>query len=233
MRRTIALFTVLLLTACSEGGNAPSRSDLESFKDEAAVFAIRTLADAGLMDPHSDAYDYKRITTISSGWVVSFDADDCRSVTAAGEGSCRSRGSAIVQVALEDGIFKVTALYGPWPQGIRPSLLGIQGRPHQEDPHLEYLPAHVWGAPAITRIEAIDLYVGSIPAPGSAACTPHLKTAGGRTLDGHTSNLPLPQTEGARSGGFFSGPIVGARGLSGRGYIDCTEPSRATHQTDE
>lgn len=77
MKRLAVLVSTALIFGVVPRVAQASHESLHPVTQQAATFALRAIAHAGLFDPLGDYYDYQEITSSDERWVVSFVASHC------------------------------------------------------------------------------------------------------------------------------------------------------------
>lgn len=204
--------------------------------DRAAVFAIRAVASAGLLDPLGYHYGFTSVEAAGDEWEVGFGSNRC-GIWGEGEErveTCRplsgedDRGNAIedswLTVHLEGGAWTVTAATGNFPAGTRDDLLGFSQPDLAEDPHWEYPTVRldepeVEGGLAATgglEVRGSMLWVGPIPFDGPGTRCQLI----GLDHNGHVVYRDVPHYQKAameeweRRGGLHGTGVPGDRDIT-------------------
>jgi hypothetical protein len=220
-------------------------------QDQAAVFAVRAIANTGLLDPLGDYYHYREIEKKGKSWVVGFGASTCLPTTCKPKsGEEDELGFAPVDAWLhvtKDGeTWSVVDASGNFSPGDTRILISFTYNQRQEVPHVEYPTVRV-DEPIGSDddggldIRAAGLWVGPIPSdvPGSV-CTLRGFDAGGKTVyEGVPMWEDAAREESMRSGWLFGTGIPGDAGaetaaidcvpFEGRGWYTETEPQVEAH----
>lgn len=99
-----------------------------------ATFAVRAVAQAGLLNPLGDLHDYQGVESAQSGWVVNFDAFVCDATT------CDSNpgGNSQLTVELQGDTLVVAEASGPFGEDTRQKLLSYREQVTSEEVGLQF-----------------------------------------------------------------------------------------------
>lgn len=190
---------------------APSRPAPEDMDAEATTFALRAIADAGLMNSFGDFYAYRSTEPLGDGWRVAFAPLQCspppseRCEDAPGE-------DARLDVGVDASDWVVEVAAGPMGEEQRARLLAFRRPAVATDPHPEFGPVGL-AEPSDARAEGEGLQVsvaiywaGPLPDPRTTfAC--YLRAydeAGNAIYDSQASAYESPPSESSRTGGSLS-----------------------------
>ncbi len=188
----------------------------------AATFALRAIAQAGLMDPLGSFYGYEGIERQEDEWVVWFASSECvRTETtetchaAAGEdelGNPQPDTRLSVGVG-DDGNLRVVSVErssGPVPEDNRERLLAYSEWPDPVDPHPEFAPIPVTkGDPAADGdsliYRAASYWAGPIPEQRTTfGCFARAFDEGDQVVyESHAFTFESPEGDSRRNGGVL------------------------------
>lgn len=207
----------------AERRDAPSNSGTPGqfgvTEEAAATFAIRAIAGVGLLDPTGEFYDYKSIEKRDTGWVVTFDAEDCSGSLETGACSDGPDTHGQVHVALQGEVLSITQTTGPFAEAVEHDLLEYHSAaPTPQEPHFEYPYVEIVDlGDGETGILGSYVWTGPIPYGQSedvaGGCEGYVSTKQGelvfKGVASSTSELKLdvPDTEELRSGGISGVPL--------------------------
>jgi hypothetical protein len=148
-----------------------SHEALAPVTQQAATFALRAIAQAGLFDPLGDYYDYQEITATDERWVVSFVAGHCyRNEQVETCDPYQGRSDHLVpdawlEITERDGSFVVTNAFGRFSDEDRDQLLSYSEPSSPEPGHKEYLTVRVDPSQSEEGVEirAADIWAGVLP----------------------------------------------------------------------
>ncbi len=152
-----------------------------------ATFAIRAIADAGLLDPTGDFYDYKSIEPTEGNWVATFDAKDCHGSLRSGACSEGPVANAQLHITSAGDALDITEATGPFDEEAKQKLLRYEGSDMSpQEPHFEYPYVEVVEFDEGERgILGSDIWTGPIPygLPGGAGgCNGYLFNKQGEVI---------------------------------------------------
>ncbi|MBA3423795.1 MAG: hypothetical protein H0W55_13405 [Actinobacteria bacterium] len=164
-----------------------------------ASFAVRAIADAGLLDPKGTFNDYKGVEEATGGWQVNFDAFVCGSATC----EPNSDGDTQLSVQVENGVLSIYDATGPLPDDATQRLLDFKEEPTPEGVDLQF--------PFLRISDSLDegvsviaspVWTGPIPARAALQvdCRLNILNEGGAVVFDRLLDEPLPQTEEQRAG---------------------------------
>ena len=143
MRRVASILVIAALA-----GGTPSLvkagDALPPESQQVATFAVRDIAQAGLLDPLGDYYSYETVSQNDTEWVVSFVASHCYQNDEietcdpyqGREGELEP--DAWLEVAESDGAFEVTGAFGRFSDDQRDAVMGYSEPADLEEAHALY-----------------------------------------------------------------------------------------------
>lgn len=210
--------------------------------DQAAVFAIRALASAGLMDPLGLLYTFTRVTADDGDWLVAFGGGRC-GVYEEAEGrveTCKpltgedrlgnAKEDSWLRVAASQGSWNVVSVDGNFPEKARGELLAFSLPDVVEDPHWEY-PTVTVDEPSAERggadgeglqVRGVKAWVGPIPygGPGTRCQLIGLDANGEVVFTDFSHYEPAAREEWERRGSILSTGMPGGLEIVGA-RMDC------------
>ncbi|HVF53753.1 MAG TPA: hypothetical protein VNC78_09140 [Actinomycetota bacterium] len=209
--------------------------------DQAAVFAIRAVAAAGLLDPLGYLYTFTSITETPEAWRVGFGGGRC-GVWEEPEGrveTCKPlsgrdqlgnpKEDSWLTVSLTDGGWRVDAVEGRFVDSSHETLRGFSLPQVDEDPHWEYpvVRADADGdggvaEPGGVTIRAASLWVGPIPydGPGSVCRLIGVDAEGNIVHRDHPRYEAAARQEWQRRGGLMAAGLPADLGIRSA-RMDC------------
>jgi hypothetical protein len=230
MRRVaVALISVAFVNALLVPAGA-ARDPLDPLTQQAATFAIRAIAHAGLLDPLGEYYSYETIFAGEDGWVVSFVASHCYQNDRVE--TCdpyQGRGEdlepdAWVEISDADGAFEITDAFGRFSDEQRDHVAGYSESSELEEGHAAFPTVRL--DPARNEegyyIRAAGMWAGVLPARGriSTLCRPEVLDADGNVVWSDERRYAY----GSRGERDRSGWIVGTGALK----LDSASSARMT-----
>ncbi|MGI8621352.1 MAG: hypothetical protein ACR2LD_06085 [Actinomycetota bacterium] len=166
-----------------------------------ATFAVRAVAQAGVLNPAGDFSDYKSVESIQNGWVANFDAFICGTATC----DPNPGGNSQLTIEVRGDTLVVTEASGPIGDDALQSLLSYREQVTSEEVGLQFPFLRIGGSPDEgTSILASPLWTGPIPASGvQMECHLSVKDNDGVVVFERTLVEPLPQREEMRAGTKF------------------------------
>ena len=177
--------------------------------DQVAVFANRAMADADLVDATGRLFDYRSTKkTASETWSVYFGASSCSGLPKDWQIACHGPVGVSLEVTLDqERILRISRTMGPLDEAVRSRLLGYEAvAPPLDHPQWEGLSVAVSDFQGGAGVEAVPLWVGTIPAPDAAVssrCSAEVEIETGETVRSEVSNRPPPTREEMRSGSIW------------------------------
>jgi hypothetical protein len=243
MKRLAALVSVALIVAVLPPAARASHEPLDPMTQQAATFALRAIAQAGLFDPLGDYYDYREITSSDDRWVVSFVASHCyRNEQLETCDPYQGRSDHLVpdawlEIAERDSSFVVTSAFGRFDEEDRKQLLSYSEPSSPEPGHQEYLTVRVDPAQSEGGVEirAADIWAGVLPDDESlwSICLAEILDASGNVIWTARSRLAhVARGEAFRSGGLlYMGAMEVAPEDAASARISCENFSGETWRT--
>ncbi|HVF52374.1 MAG TPA: hypothetical protein VNC78_02080 [Actinomycetota bacterium] len=178
------------------------------------TFALRAVAQAGLMDPLGDFFEYKGINNTPDGWRVTFASSTCyrRDGGETCEPNARedAHGNAMADshfdVVLVDGFLRVVSTEGPLDAQQEAEVAEYAEAPTPVDPHPEFAPVRFTNEGRETLVRLTYYWAGEITEARSAWACSLVKT----DADGDTEpaafalGVESPPDEEWRLGGVIS-----------------------------
>jgi len=208
-------------------------------EERVAIFGIRAVASAGLLDPLGDLWAYgevKLITTDYAGnpvWGIRFSAAECFRTTQLE--TCRRRGKAELHVVRRAGKLSVRRIHGPADRQHERSLLAYtepweQPHPYRwEFPNIRIdreLKGSAWG------VRVSPLWTGPMPPPVrpyGSVCRLQVRDEAGNILWETPDSRPIVfdvREEEFRGGGGFYVEGIRLDEDPAEADFECTEPGR-------
>lgn len=163
-----------------------------------ATFAVRNMAQAGLLNPVGRFTDYQSVDDGDGNWVASFKFSTCDDTT-----TCTGEQSARLTVVVDNGKLRATEANGPFTEEERERLLAYRESPDDEDIRLEFPFVHFRQSPdEQTTVIASPLWTGPIPSGAATRVECDLKVFddNGNVIFERTLDEPLPNSEEMRAG---------------------------------
>ncbi len=221
-----------MAVAVAVGSLAPARASLppDDLTDQAATFAIRAVAHAGLLDPLGQYYGYEAIVPYEDRWVVAFRTATCyrdeRVETCDPNAGSREEPveDAWLEVAVEDDHFVATDAFGRFTGAQEDAVRSYSEPAAVEETHLEFPTVRVdpsrrgdgWD------VRAVDLWAGPLPARGVwSVCTPVLYGSGDEPLWRGERFALAARGESMRSGGIFGTGSIEVDEEPARAAMEC------------
>jgi len=233
MKRLAALVSVALILAALPPAAHASHEPLEPVTQQAATFALRAIAQAGLFDPLGDYYDYQEITHPGDRWVVSFVAMHCyRNERIETCDPYQGRDSfnvpdAWLEIAELDGSFVITNAFGRFSDEDRDELASYSEPSTPEPGHQEYLTVRVDPSQSEGGVEirAANIWAGVLPEDDNlwSICRAEILDAEGNVIwTARARHAQKERGEPFRSGGLvYMGAMEVAPGDAASARITC------------
>lgn len=226
MATLVVLLVSTLLAPASAG--LPEGDDLT---DQAATFAIRGIAEAGLLDPLGQYYGYDGILRFEDRWVIAFrsgtcyrneEVETCDPNTGTREAQ---HTDAWLEIAIEDDSFIVSDAFGRFTAEQESELRAYREPATIEPTHLEFPTVRLdrsihdegW------EIRGADLWAGPLYVPGVwSVCTPTIYDAADNVLwTGRAIAFSTRRGEYFRSNGLFGTGVEHVEGEPARADMAC------------
>lgn len=137
--------------------------------DAAATFAIRSVADAGLIDPLGLTWDYMGIQGGDDLWTATFEVIQCEAQEErrwVKSEICQRTGELVdITVGLDNGLLEVTGVSENTTAGERSRLLGRNAEQVMEPAHYEDLVVRMSTLKGAPLANGWSMWTGPIPAP--------------------------------------------------------------------
>lgn len=242
MKRTAVAAALVLVFSVAPAARA-DHVPLDPSSQQAATFALRAIAQAGLFDPIGDYYDYREITQHGERWVASFVASRCyRNEQVETCDPYQGRSDHVVPDAwLEidevDGKFVVTNTFGRFNEEDRSELLSYTEPSTPQPGQHQYLTVRLDPARGEEGVEirAADIWAGVLPEGDDlwSICFPEILDADGNVIWADQRRYAQhSRGEAFRSGGLtFIGAIEVEGAASAR--MNCEEFEGETWRATE
>jgi hypothetical protein len=195
--------------------------------ERVAAYSVRAVAQADLLQPYGQFYDYKSVERADTGWYVNFVAAECfRTVQVETCNRIAQGNPPRLHVELVGNRFAIIQAEGPMNAEQRARLLAYTEEANEEPVGWEFPAVALKDSlsdKATTDVKASGLWTGPIPSSGSAEdCVLKLFDDTGHLVT--TEHLPErtpPTMEDERAGSFVQTSVPSQLQAS-RAEIECT-----------
>lgn len=220
-----------LIPLTSPRANAPDGQP-DPMSQQAATYAIRAIASAGLLDPLGQYYSYKSVVSLEDRWVVSFASSTCYrdehietcDPNTDTDGDGYGETDAWLEIAIDQGDFFVTSAFGRFSDEDRSRLAAYREPAVVEPAHLEWptVRLDVEEGERFLRLRAANLWAGFIDDDVVwAVCrTIGYDDQGNVVYEDERALAHRARGEDSRSGGLFGSGVPSDRGIT-RAEIPC------------